>query len=621
MRLAFALSALAYGCNDPHVLANGYPDGNSDGVSVDSSPSSADGSDATIPGVAMPRLIAPMSTSTVTLRQPTLRWVLGPGSGTPTVDLCADRACSQPLAINAPVLGDHVSARPSAPLPPGWVFWRVRVVDAAGTLTSATWQMWVGTRSASSGSGPADSSSGTIFDVNGDGYPDLLVGAGNGNAANVYVNNTVGSFDRIDLANPDAAAPGINCNAGGTCFGGSVANLGDINGDGYADFAVASWQINNGPGNLHIYFGGPAPSATTWNGAAPEQRLDLTGAFVSFGTVAAAGDVNGDGYADFLASPNPNGGPTSLLLGNATPSASDWTGANPTGRITLVTPDSAISDYIGFGPSASVGDVNGDGYGDFLIGASSWNSSVHFSFAHLYLGSANASAAIWNGPVPTNRIDLSTPDSEAAFGGGFGQTLAAVGDVDGDGYSDFVIGTAQTPSAHLYYGGPQRTATDWNGTGSNHRFDIVCPTGQFYLGWSVAGAGDVNGDGYADFLIGAEQSSAGLIYGAPHLYLGGNHDWWDWNDTAAPARFDLVMPDGATSWSGNALAGVGDVDHDGYADFLVGSREALNYNGVVHLNLGMAAPSASSWNGTTPPSRVDLSDPDGPSAGFGGSLQ
>src|SRR4029079_3963073 len=90
-----------------------------------------------------PRLIAPLSMSMVTQQKPKLRWTLDAGSGTPIVEICKDRGC--PMSLGATQLaGDNLSAVPAAALPPGWVFWRVRVMSGSQTLSSATWQFWVG---------------------------------------------------------------------------------------------------------------------------------------------------------------------------------------------------------------------------------------------------------------------------------------------------------------------------------------------------------------------------------------------------------------------------------------------------------------------------------------------
>ena len=115
------------------------------------------------------RLIAPLSMSTVTQQRPLLRWQLVAAQRDVVVDLCKDRSCATPLPVTALVSGGQLSAVPSAPLPAGWVFWRVRTGSGARMASSATWQFWVGKSSARN---PVDTSNGAILDVNGDAYPD-----------------------------------------------------------------------------------------------------------------------------------------------------------------------------------------------------------------------------------------------------------------------------------------------------------------------------------------------------------------------------------------------------------------------------------------------------------------
>jgi len=251
-------------------------------------------------GLAAPRLIAPISMSTVSLQKPTLRWVLGSGSGTPIVDFCMDRSCTAPLSITAQLAGDNLSAVPATALSPGWVFWRVRVVSESQTVSSATWQFWVGKSNASN---PVDTSTGAILDVNGDGYPDFLVGSygasSGAGTAHIYLGsatastadwNGISPSRRIDLDNPDGA---------NAAFGYTVASAGDVNGDGYADFLVGAYGAGSNAGAAHLYFGSATPSAADWNGSSHTGRIDLDnldGTNAIFGSaVASAGDVNGDG--------------------------------------------------------------------------------------------------------------------------------------------------------------------------------------------------------------------------------------------------------------------------------------------------------------------------------------
>ena len=135
----------------------------------------------------------------------------------------------------------------------------------------------------------------------------------------------------------------------------------------------------------------------------------------------------------------------------------------------------------------------------------------------------------------------------------------------------------------------------------------------------MATAGDVNGDGHADFLIGAEYASAGA--GTAHLYLGAATPLATaWNGTSATQRIDLTSPDGGNALFGGSMASTGDINGDGYSDFIVGANNAGAGAGTAHLYLGAATLSAASWNGTQPAKRVDLTSPDGAGGLFGYSV-
>jgi hypothetical protein len=486
--VGLALAALSVsGCfhptyDHPACGRNGEcPDGlscNAQGVCDTGGPGGS-GSPGSGGGLAAFRLIAPMSLSTVTQRAPTLLWLQTSGDGTPTVDLCKDRACTMTLGITTVMAANRLSAVPTVPLPLGWVYWRVR----AGAMTSATWQFWVGKRSATS---PVDTSSGAILDVNGDGYPDFLV------------------------ASQEASA--------------------------------------------HLYLGGPNPGAAGWNGDPHPGRIDIphievTSLDYSPVVVASAGDVNGDGYGDFLVSStfaHSGAGAVHLYLGSTAPSAADWDGASSR-RIDLGDP----STDAGLGQAlAAAGDVNGDGYGDFLV--SGGPSMVP---ARLYFGSAVPSAANWMDPASPDRIDLAAPAGAPAQGS-FGRALAGAGDVDGDGFADFVIGIelapqAQAGIARVYLGGSTPRASDWNA--GVRRIDIAGFDGtDAHFGSAVSGGGDIDGDGFSDFVVSADYASA--TTGTVHVFLGTDAPHTStWTGTGA-RRIDLTSPDGPNAIFGNSLA-------------------------------------------------------------------
>jgi len=379
-------------------------------------------------------------------------------------------------------------------------------------------------------------------DVNGDGYGDLIVGAWLNDAGGADTGRAYLYFGGPGAdATPDLTLTGA---ASGDRFGRSVAGAGDVNGDGYDDLIVGAYVNDAGgtdTGRAYIYFGGAAPDAT------PD--LTLTGAAVDdqFGiAVAGAGDVNGDGYADVIVGAwlndagGTNAGRAYVFFGGATPDATP----------DLVLTGAAAGDTFGYSV-ASAGDVNGDGYADVIIGAV-FNSAggVGAGQAYVYFG----------GLAPDAVADL-TLTGQAA-GDNFGQ-VAGAGDVNGDGYDDLLVGADSNAAggfnagrAYVYFGGPNADAIpDLTLTGAN--------SGDSF-GESVAGAGDVNADGFADVIVGATgNNAAGIDAGQAYVYFGG---------PAPDATPDLTLTGAATGDTfGNSVTGAGDVTGDGRADLLVGS--------------------------------------------------
>jgi hypothetical protein len=218
------------------------------------------------------------------------------------------------------------------------------------------------------------------------------------------------------------------------------------------------------------------------------------------------------------------------------------------------------------------------------------------------LGGPNAGAADWNGPTAPRRIDLSSDGVTGLFGAAVG----AAGDVNGDGYGDFVVGAPHAGRVHVYLGNATPSAADWNGAGA-HRLDLDSNV-EISFGLGVAGAGDVNNDGYSDLLVGS--------FNAAHLYLGGAApNASDWQ--VGKGRIDLGSPNSPGNPFGSSVSGAGDVNGDGYADFLVGGWDRASPSaGEAHVYLGGPTPSAADWNGLGA-KRVDLVDPDDQQAEFG----
>jgi hypothetical protein len=327
-------------------------------------------------------------------------------------------------------------------------------------------------------------------------------------------------------------------------FGRSVSGAGDVNGDGYADVIVGAWGNDAGgsaSGRAYVYFGGPLADAVA--------DLTLTGEAASdqFGfSVSGAGDVNGDGYADVIVGAHSNN-----AGGNASGRAYVYFGgplADAVADLTL-TGEAAFNQ---FGRSVSgAGDVNGDGYADVIVGA--WVNDAGGS-------SAGRAYVYFGGPLADALADLTL--TGAAAGDQFGISVSGAGDVNGDGYADVIVGAYLNDSggsdagrAYVYFGGPLADAVaDLTLTGA-------AAVDEF--GVSVSGAGDVNGDGYADVVVGAWGNDAGGgSAGRAYVYFGGTLP----NSTA-----DLIFAGAAGDQLGISVSDAGDLTGDGLADVIAGA--------------------------------------------------
>ncbi|NLG27680.1 MAG: hypothetical protein GX557_07190, partial [Chloroflexi bacterium] len=383
----------------------------------------------------------------------------------------------------------------------------------------------------------------TAGDVNGDGYDDVLVGAdGEGTlseagAAYVYYGSASGV----------AGAPAwTHLHPQGLAnYGFAVGTAGDVNADGYADIVVGA-PGHDGEGAAWVYLGSSSGPATTaaWTGRGGQSQCDYGQA------VDTAGDVNGDGYSDVVIGARRyddgqidegriilyHGSPTGLRAAPA------WAGQNNWG-------------YGRLGHSAGpAGDVNVDGYADLVAGAPAYtNGQSSEGAAYLFQGAATgmAATAAWSKEANTASAR-------------YGQAVGAAGDVNGDGYGDVIVGAPGALRAWVLAGGPSAPPTAPVWTTEGNRVD-------FGYGRSVASVGDVNGDGYADVLVGSSYQANGDLVGSgdvsdgrADVYYGGA------NGLRATPDWSMVSEQPATCF-GNAVASAGDVNGDGYADIIVGA--------------------------------------------------
>jgi hypothetical protein len=378
--------------------------------------------------------------------------------------------------------------------------------------------------------------------------------------------------------------------------GSAVANAGDVNGDGRGDLLVGA--DNDDAGNIQA---GQAYLILGRDGGWPP-ILGLDQSDASFpgeglndfaGTsVAGAGDVDGDGLDDILVGAFKNGeaatqaGQTYLILGRET----GWARNTPLDSADASFQGEGSGDWSGY-DVAVVADVDGDGLDDLLIGAHG-NEETGAMAGQTYLILGRASG--WTPDTSLSAAEASLLGE--AEGDQSGQAVAGAGDVNGDGLGDLLVGAPinaeaghEAGQAYLVLGRDSGWALDTSLAGADASF--LGEEDSAWAGSAVAGVGDVDGDGLDDILVGAPHANdGGAQSGKAYLWFGRSTGWAP-DTPLSDADASFVGEDSADN-AGGALAGAGDVDGDGYADFLIGAggnSEAGNDAGQAYLFLGKAA--------------------------------
>ncbi len=393
----------------------------------------------------------------------------------------------------------------------------------------------------------------TAGDVNGDGFADVVLGA-------YYFDGVYQNSGRVWVfhGNPNGletqAAWTQDGSWQGAGIGGSLQAAGDYNGDGFGDVVFTDQHI------ARVHLGSSS-------------GLEVTPVWISptFGGVCStAGDVNGDGFADILVAdptydgPKPDQGKVGLRLGRASRkvAADPWLPPPATGQV--------IGDTV-----AWAGDVNGDGLSDVLVGQPEFDGGqADEGSCHLFLGTRDG---------PSTLVAWSYESNQAqAF---FSDSIAGAGDVNGDGYDDFVVGApffdggeVDEGKVFLFLGNAlgSPTASSWHG-------ELDHPNA--LMGGSLDGAGDVNSDGFADFIVGAEYYMNGeKSEGASVLFLG--------SPTGPSTAPDWIVEGNQADAACGHVAGAGDVNGDAFSDVAIG---APGYDGSsvdcgkVEVYLGSAS--------------------------------
>ncbi|MEM9070359.1 MAG: integrin alpha [Myxococcota bacterium] len=458
-------------------LDGGPRDGSADAGAVDAG---FDAFDAYVPPTALEELAPANEAWSGSLGgRPILSWspmVTATEYEVSVVSTCSRtefRSCTDETLVEGTVdVGTRVRWRPDSELPTGRHFWKARACD---DLMCGPWSelryLFVGAR------GDADD----------DGDAEAIVGAPSAPGAAVHFGRDDGT-----IATSGRTLPGSRSEVGA-----ALSFVGDVNGDGFGDIGVA---VGGGGGGVQVHFGNDA------RGLLDQTVGNQLGALDGC-------DLDGDGFSD-------------VIVGSESAAGGIWILHGAEADSLEVTPLAAPAAGQGFGASlACAGDLDRDGLNDLLVGSPDFEG--------------NGRVVIYFGDRAREYRRIETVEGI----GRFGAAVADAGDVDGDGLRDYVVGAP---------GDGNGAVSLVLGAGSTEV--IRAMAGQLAFGTSLAGVGDTDGDGFDDVVIGAPGSDSAVV-----LFGGASRT------TAA------LMPEGGseTGGFGTEVAGVGDVNGDGLSDIVV----------------------------------------------------